>query len=99
MRDDSGSMLVALAFPLSSPTSVLHVEAMTLDYALEWSTMHWLFPHIVETDSLFLARLCVASQSIPWLLRPAITSIRLCLSGASIMHIFREANAVANGLA
>ncbi|XP_019167706.1 PREDICTED: uncharacterized protein LOC109163417 [Ipomoea nil] len=102
LRDASGHLVVGLCYRLGAASSALEAEALALQNAILWCEVTATRPHLVEADSLTLAK-CVSSprELIPWRIREPVLYIRACLSewGSTIRHVFREANQVADALA
>lgn len=101
LRDSRGSIVVGLSFPLDA-SSALEAEAFSLRYALHWCTLTMKKPYLVEVDSQSLAHFVSSlSKDLPWRIKEAVLFIRACLMSwnVALVHIYREANQVADALA
>ncbi|XP_031122605.1 uncharacterized protein LOC116025505 [Ipomoea triloba] len=101
IRDSAGHLVTALSFPLDA-SSAQEAEVLALHFALTWCASAAKFPTFVEVDSSNLVSYVQSDLlNIPWKIKNAISQIRnLLLSwSASLSHIYREANKVADALA
>ncbi|XP_031132021.1 uncharacterized protein LOC116033418 [Ipomoea triloba] len=101
LRDSSGTLIAALAFPIAA-SSALEAETFALDFSLRWCDLTAKRPQYIEVDSKFLASLISSPASqIPWRIRDAIARIKeyLAFNNSTISHVYREANSTADALA
>lgn len=93
--------MAAFALPLSAD-SVLAAEIYALHFALSWCLRVALMPTLIEVDaSLVITYLAAPVTKRPWALREVIAGILNCIQSlnATVVHILREANSVADSLA
>ena len=101
MRDPYGQILFAEAVYFGHTTSI-SVESRALLHGLQLCAAHGLFSIQVETDSQILFHMLqTTSNSWPWNIYSIIVSVQTLLRDVSMsfVHIYREANSVADFLA
>ncbi|KAH0776582.1 hypothetical protein KY290_007993 [Solanum tuberosum] len=97
IRDSRGYLIYAKAKGLGLATNQ-EVEAMAILSALRECLKRRLQDVIIETDSLSLKKIILKSWRIPWELIEIVEEIREIIqkTRATITHIYREGNCLAN---
>ncbi|KAK4739460.1 hypothetical protein R3W88_003157 [Solanum pinnatisectum] len=99
VRDEEGDLIYARAKGIGIATN-MEAEALALLEAVWYCQEKDLKEPIIETDSLVLKKMVDNQWKIPWELVERIEEIRKVIRSinASITHIFREGNCVADSL-
>ncbi|KAL3509794.1 hypothetical protein ACH5RR_029195 [Cinchona calisaya] len=96
-RNHTGHILLAFSRSYGYGTS-LEAEFRALSDGLQLCNQHQLFPRLIEVDSKLLADVLLGHAHCPWKLLHVKDQIKTLISAnsQSIMHIYREGNAVAD---
>jgi len=99
LRDHSGKVVFAF-YKEFGELDVLAAEAAALEHGLQLCGSRGYLPLIIEVDSQILVQLINAIGRAKWPLCNVLDRIRHCMLqlSASITHIFRKANSVADFL-
>ncbi|WMV49324.1 hypothetical protein MTR67_042709 [Solanum verrucosum] len=100
IRDTRGDLIYALAKGIGIATNI-EAETIAIFYGLRECKSRR-FPNvIIETDSLSLKKIIQKAWRVPWELAEKVEEIREIMQqiSATITHIFREGNGLADSLA
>lgn len=101
LRDDSGEIIYEFAFPILGATSPVHAEAMALVQSLDFCSTTAQHPLEAEIDSKNVVDYLSGTNATPWNFWNFVDSILTHQRNfnATITHVYREANSVADSLA